>query len=293
MTQHTTKAGFVSIIGAPNAGKSTLLNRLIGQKLSIVSPKVQTTRIRTLGILSEDNVQIAFVDTPGIFSPKSKLDKAMVNTAWTSISETEIILVMIDARTPYALSGEDEKISLIINGLQKLKLSSKKKVILALNKIDDVKKDRLLPLAKVLNETNLFSEIFMISALKGDGVKELKDYIIAHIPESPWFYDKDQITDLPSAVLATEVTREQLFFQLQDELPYSATVIPESFAQQKDGSLLIHQAILVARESHKPIVIGSKGARIKSIGQKARQELTKVFDCKVHLFLNVKISPQK
>ncbi|MCL2474195.1 MAG: GTPase Era [Alphaproteobacteria bacterium] len=282
MTKSKTKAGFVSIIGAPNAGKSTLLNRLIGQKLSIVSPKAQTTRIRTLGILSEGDTQIAFADTPGIFSPKSKTDKSMVNAAWASVADTELILVIADARR------DDEKVSLVIEGLQKLKLAGKKNVILALNKVDDVQKDRLLPLAKTLNETGLFSEIVMISALTGEGVKELKDYIIGQMPLGPWFYDEDQITDLPSAILAAEITREQLFFQLQDELPYYAAVIPDSFAQQKDGSLLIHQSIIVTRESHKPIVIGSGGARIKSIGQKARQEISKVFDCKVHLFLNVK-----
>ena len=288
MTQNNkTKAGFVSIIGAPNAGKSTLLNRLIGQKLSIVSPKAQTTRIRTLGILSEGNTQIAFVDTPGIFSPKSKSDKSMVNIAWSSISETEVILVIIDAHSKYAVSRDDDKISLVIKGLQNLKLKGKKNVILALNKIDNIQKDRLLPLAKVLNETNLFSEIFMISALTGEGVKELKEYIVAQMPVSPWLYDESQITDMPSALLAAEVTREQLFFQLQDELPYSVTVIPDSFKQQKNGELLIHQSILVSRESHKPIVIGNKGSRIKSIGQKSRLALEKLFDCKVHLFLNV------
>jgi GTP-binding protein Era len=276
-----TRAGFVAILGAPNAGKSTLLNHLVGQKVSIVSPKAQTTRMKTLGIMTEDDVQIGFIDTPGIFAPKRRLDRAMVQAAWNSLQDADAIVLIVDA----AARGENENIESIIEELKNRKLS----VILALNKVDAMPAARLLPQAKKYDETGVFTNIFMISALKGDGVEDLKNHLKKAMPESPWFYGEDQVSDLPSQILAAEMTREQLYFQLQQELPYAAAVIPESLEEKRDGSVIIRQIIVVARESHRPIVLGKGGARIKAIGEKARVGLSRLFDRKVHLFLEVKV----
>jgi GTP-binding protein Era len=276
-----TRAGFVAILGAPNAGKSTLLNRLIGQKVSIVSPKAQTTRIRTLGIMTEGDVQIGFIDTPGIFAAKRRLDQAMVKAAWNSLEDADAIVLIADA----AQRGENEKTRAIVEEFKKRKLS----VILALNKVDAIAPAKLLPQIAAFNETGVFSEIFMISALKGDGVADLKNILKKAMPESPWYFAEDQISDLPSAILASEMTREQLYLQLQQELPYAAAVLPESLEEKSDGSMIIRQLIVVARESHRPIVLGKGGARIKAIGEKARAGLSRLFDRKVHLFLEVKV----
>jgi GTP-binding protein Era len=275
-----TFAGFVAILGAPNAGKSTLLNNLIGQKVSIVSPKAQTTRIRTLGIMSEDAHQISFIDTPGIFAAKSRLDKAMVKAAWHSLSDADAVMLLVDASKRI-----DETLEAIIAELKK----KQQKVILALNKVDTIDRDRLLPLAQQLNDTGNFSDIFMISALKGDGVEDLKKHLKQRMPESPWFYGEDQVSDLPSQILAAEMTREQLYRQLQQELPYAAAVLPESLEEKRDGSVVVRQIIVVTREGHRAIVLGNKGSRIKSIGEKARHDLARMFDRKVHLFLEVKV----
>jgi GTPase len=276
-----TRAGFVAIPGAPNAGKSTLLNRFIGQKVSIVSPKAQTTRIRTLGIMSEGDVQISFIDTPGIFAPKSRLDRAMVQAAWNSVEDADAIVLIVDA----SARKENEKTDAIIEELKK----RGKSVILALNKVDAVPPAKLLPQAAALNGTGLFSDIFMISALTGDGVSDLKEHLKKLMPESPWFFGEDQISDLPSQILAAETTREQLYLQLQQELPYAAAVMPESLEEKRDGSLVIRQNIVVARDNHRPIVLGKGGARIKTIGEKARADIARLFDRKVHLFLEVKV----
>ena len=276
-----TYAGFVAILGAPNAGKSTLLNRMIGQKVSIVSPKAQTTRIRTLGILSEDPVQISFIDTPGIFAAKNRLDRAMVQAAWSSLGDADAIVLLVDATARKANEG----LAAIIDELKK----RKKSVILALNKVDDLPHAELLPLASRLNESGIFSDIFMISALTGDGVQDLTAHLKKKMPESPWYYDEDQISDLPSQVLAAEMTREQLYRQLQQELPYAAAGLPESLEEKRDGSAVIRQIIVVAREGHKAIILGKDGSRIKMIGEKARADIGKLFDRKIHLFLEVKV----
>ncbi len=276
-----THAGFVAILGAPNAGKSTLLNHLIGQKISIVSPKPQTTRMRTLGVLTEGDMQRTFVDTPGIFAPKRRLDEAMVNVAWQSLADADAVMLMVDA----SVKQPDEKTEAIIEALK----AKQQRVILALNKVDAVDKARLLPIAEKLNDSGAFSEIFMISALTGDGVADLKTHLKKLMPESPWFFEEDQLSDLPSRLIAAEATREQLFRQLQQELPYGLAVIPESWEEKKDGSVVIRQKILVARESHKPMVLGAGGSRIKSIGAAARMEIEKMLGLKAHLFLEVKV----
>ncbi|MDD4615923.1 MAG: GTPase Era [Alphaproteobacteria bacterium] len=277
----SSRAGFVAILGAPNAGKSTLLNRLVGHKVSIVSPKAQTTRIRTLGIMTEDEVQIGFIDTPGIFEPKRRLDRSMIQAAWNSLEDADAIVLIVDASGRNAF----ENVEPIVKEFK----NRKRSVILALNKVDAMAPARLLPLAKSFNDTGVFSDIFMISALTGDGVDDVKDNLKKLMPESPWFFAEDQVSDLPSGVLASEMTREQLYFQLQQELPYAAAVVPESLEEKRDGSLVVRQTILVMRESHRPIVLGKGGARIKSIGEKARVALAKLFDRKVHLFLEVKV----
>ncbi|MFY9287168.1 MAG: GTPase Era [Alphaproteobacteria bacterium] len=275
-----TRAGFVAILGAPNAGKSTLLNRLIGQKISIVSPKAQTTRMRILGVLTEGDTQIGFIDTPGIFAPKRRLDEAMVHAAWNSLQDADVIVLLVDA------GGKvDQKVGDIIEGLYK----RKKRVVLALNKIDKIVPQKLLPLTEQLNTSGIIDDTFMISALTGDGIDDLKNHLLKKMPKSPWFYGEDQLSDLPSQLLAAEITREQLFRQLQQELPYAATVAPVSWEMKKDGSAVIHQNIIVARANHKPIVLGAKGSRIKLIGQASRREIEKFLGHKAHLFLDVKI----
>jgi GTP-binding protein Era len=280
MKAKTTYAGFVAILGAPNAGKSTLLNRLIGQKISIVSPKPQTTRMRVLGVLTEGETQIAFLDTPGIFAAKRRLDRAMVSAAWHSLDGADAIVLLADA----SARQPDEKTDAILDALQE----RKKRVTLALNKIDAIKPAHLLPLVAKLNESGMVEDTFMISALTGDGTLDLKNHLKKKMKKGPWFFPEDQLSDLPSQLLAAEATREQLYRQLQQELPYGATVAPESWETKKDGSTVIHQSIIIARASHKPILLGKGGARIKSIGQAARREIEQMLGIKVHLFLDVK-----
>lgn len=275
-----TRAGFVAIIGAPNAGKSTLLNQLVGSKVAIVTHKVQTTRARIRGIAIEGNAQIVFVDTPGIFKPKRRLDRAMVDAAWGGAKDSDQVLLLIDVQ-----KGVTEEVRAILKSLE----DSQRKVLLALNKIDGVPHAKLLEMAQELSETGLFSEIFMISALTGDGVDDLRRHVAALMPEGPWLYPEDQIADVPMRSLAAEITREKAYLRLHDELPYALTVETESWEEKKDGSIRIQQVIYVERDSQKKIVLGKGGQSIKTIGQLAREEMQELLETKVHLFLFVKV----
>ena len=275
-----TRCGFVALIGAPNAGKSTLLNRLVGAKVSIVTPKVQTTRSRVRGIALAGASQIIFVDTPGIFAPRRRLERAMVQAAWRGVADADLVVLLVDAAR-----GLDPDVARILDGLGE----TGRPVILALNKIDTVARDALLPLTQQLDAAGRFIEVFMISALTGDGVDALRAHLAAHLPEGPWLYPEDQLSDMPERLLAAEATREQLFLQLHQELPYGLTVETEYWREKPDGSVRIDQMIYVRRGSHKGILLGKGGQRIKSVGQAARAELERTLDCRVHLFLRVKV----
>lgn len=285
-SQPQTSAGFVAILGAPNAGKSTFVNKAVGAKVSIVSPKVQTTRTRVLGILIQDGAQILFVDTPGIFQPRRRLDRAMVASAWGSAGDADVIVLMIDAER-----GLDSNSRGIIEGLLKRREEKPKAPapVLALNKVDIAKKTALLALTQELNDLELFSDVFMISALTGDGVDDLVAFCAARMTPGPWLFPEDQISDMPARLLAAEVTREKLYMQLHQELPYAATVETETWTEQKDGSIKIEQVIFVERDSQKAIVLGKRGSRIKEIGAASRHELEDMFETRVHLFLFVKV----
>lgn len=277
-----TKCGFVALIGAPNAGKSTLLNRLTGAKLSIVSPKAQTTRARVLGILLHQQAQVIFVDTPGIFAPKRRLDRAMVEAAWNGAGEADLALLLIDAKAG---------ITDAVREIAKKLVASGKNISLVLNKVDLVERRLLLPLAQEAASLAAFEQVFMISAQTGDGIEALLDFCVEKLPESPFLYPEDEMTDLPDRQLAAEIVREQIFLQTRDEVPYGATVETESFKEQKNGSIRIDAVIYVAREGHKAILIGAKGARIKDIGSRARRELERLLETKVDLFLRVAERP--
>ncbi|MBI0003212.1 GTPase Era [Bartonella sp. M0177] len=275
-----THSGFVALIGAPNVGKSTLVNRLVGTKVSIVTHKVQTTRALIRGIIIHNNTQIVLVDTPGIFTPKRRLDRAMVTTAWSGAKDADIVLVLVDAA-----KGLDEETEEVFASLSKVKQEK----ILVINKVDSVPRPSLLELTKKLNEGQQFSETFMISALKGTGCDDLLDYLAKKLPEGPWYYPEDQISDMPMRQLAAEITREKLYMRLHNELPYASTVETESWEERPDGSVKINQIIYVEREGQKKIVLGTKGETIKAIGQAARKELMEILEQKVHLFLFVKV----
>ncbi|WP_295946695.1 GTPase Era [uncultured Bartonella sp.] len=275
-----THSGFVALIGAPNVGKSTLVNRLVGTKVSIVTHKVQTTRALIRGIMSHNNTQIVLVDTPGIFTPKRRLDRAMVTTAWSGAKDADIVLVLVDAA-----KGLDEETEEVFASLSTVKQEK----ILVINKVDSVPRPSLLELTKKLNEGQTFSETFMISALKGTGCDDLLDYLAKKLPEGPWYYPEDQISDMPMRQLAAEITREKLYMRLHNELPYASTVETESWEERPDGSVKINQIIYVEREGQKKIVLGTKGETIKAIGQAARKELMEILEQKVHLFLFVKV----
>ena len=275
-----TRCGFVALIGAPNAGKSTLLNQLVGSKISIVTHKVQTTRARIRAIALEGNTQIIFVDTPGIFAPKRKLDEEMVAAAWAGAAEADATVLLIDAR-----DGLNEANRAIVEGLEKANL----KVMLAINKIDTVPREKLLLLADELNKLYPFTDTFMISAMKGHGVQDLKQTLADRMPPGPWLYPEDQVADLPLRMLAAEITREKLFLRLHDELPYASTVETETWQERKDGSVRIEQVVFVERDSQKKIVLGKNGQTIKAIGQAARTEIAEALGQKVHLFLFVKV----
>jgi GTPase len=275
-----THCGFVALIGAPNAGKSTLLNQLVGAKVSIVSRKVQTTRALVRGIALEGPNQIIFVDTPGIFAPKRRLDRAMVTSAWGGAGDADAVALLIDAR-----KGMDEEVEAILARLPQLRSPK----ILVLNKIDTIEHERLLGLAADINARLPFAETFMISALKGYGVAKFKEKLAGMMPEGPWLYPEDQISDAPLRALAAEITREKLFERLHDELPYQSTVETELWKDQPDGSARVEQTIYVTREGQKKIVIGEGGKTIKSIGSAARKEIMEAAEQKVHLFLFVKV----
>ncbi len=277
-----TRCGFVAMIGAPNAGKSTLLNALVGSKVSIVSRKVQTTRALVRGIAIENGAQIIFVDTPGIFAPRRRLDRAMVTSAWGGAGDADVVALLVDAR-----KGIDEEVEAIVSSLSKLKAA----VILVLNKIDTIERSTLLKLTADLNARFGFRETFMVSALTGDGVPHLKSRLAAMMPQGPWLYPEDQVSDAPLRSLAAEITREKLFERLHDELPYQSTVETELWKELPDGSARIEQTIYVAREGQKKIVIGEGGRTIKAIGQAARAEIAEAAEQKVHLFLFVKVRP--
>ncbi|MCO4319815.1 GTPase Era [Phyllobacterium sp. 21LDTY02-6] len=275
-----TRSGFIALIGAPNAGKSTLVNQLVGSKVSIVTHKVQTTRALVRGIVIHDNAQMVLVDTPGIFKPKRRLDKAMVTTAWGGAKDADIILVLIDVE-----QGITEEVERLLSGIRE----RQRKVILVLNKVDRIEAPKLLELARQANEMVPFDRTFMISALKGYGCKDLLKYLADNLPEGPWYYPEDQISDMPMRMLAAEITREKLYLRLHNELPYSSTVETESWEEKPDGSVRIQQVIYVERDSQKKIVLGHEGQAIKSIGQASRKELMEILEQKVHLFLFVKV----
>jgi GTP-binding protein Era len=276
-----TRCGFVAIVGAPNAGKSTLLNRLTGAKLSIVSPKAQTTRFRVLGILMRGQSQVLLVDTPGIFKPKRKLDRAMVNAAWTGAEDADTVILLVDAK-----AGLTEAVREIAQRLAARPATQT--LWLVLNKVDLVPPMALLPLVANLNALARFSETYMVSAGTGDGIDELMDALAATVAEGPFLYPEDDLTDLPDRLLAAEIVREQIFLQTHEEVPYAATVETETFQERPDGSVRIEATIYVGRANHKAILIGAKGTRIRDIGARARAQLTDLLERPVHLFLNVK-----
>ncbi len=275
-----THSGFVALIGAPNAGKSTLVNRLVGAKVSIVTHKVQTTRAIVRGIATHGAAQIVFVDTPGIFKPRRRLDEAMVTTAWGGAKDADVIMVLIDAER--GLRGDAEAM------LENLKNVRQPKLLI-LNKIDRVKPEALLALSKQANDHVAFERTFMVSALTGAGCSDILDYLAASLPSGPWYYPEDQLSDLPMRQLAAEITREKLFLRLHQELPYSSHVETETWEEKKDGSVRIEQVIFVERESQKKIVLGSKGETIRAIGQASRKDLSAILEQTVHLFLFVKV----
>ena len=277
-----TRAGFVALIGEPNAGKSTLLNRMVGAKVSIVTHKVQTTRARIRGVAIEGDAQIVFVDTPGLFAPKRRLDRAMVAAAWGGAADADIVVLLVEAHR-----GVTDGVQKILAGLEGIGKS--RPVALAINKIDRVQSEVLLGLTRDLNERFPFMETFMISAEKGHGVQALREWLAKSLPEGPWLYPEDQIADLPMRMIAAEMTREKLTLRLHQELPYQLTVETENWEERKDGSAKIDQIIYVIRDGHKGIVLGNKGETIKAIGQAARAEIEEFLGRKVHLFLQVKV----
>ncbi|MFL6862721.1 MAG: GTPase Era [Allosphingosinicella sp.] len=277
------RCGLVAVVGAPNAGKSTLVNALVGQKVAIVSPKAQTTRTRIMGIAIAGEAQLLLLDTPGIFEAKRRLDRAMVAAAWGGAADADLIALVVDAESGFSRRLEDM--------LETLKARREAK-ILVLNKVDLVKKESLLALATRLGERLDFEEIYFVSATSGDGVAELKAALAARVPEGPWHFPEDQVSDATDRMLAAEVTREQLYLQLHAELPYESAIETEKFEERKDGSAVIHQQILVARDSQRAIVLGKGGARIRAIGEAARNELAGLLGRKVHLFLHVKVNPR-
>jgi GTP-binding protein Era len=280
VTGAATRCGFVALIGAPNVGKSTLVNALVGSKVTIVSSKVQTTRALIRGIVIEDHSQIVLVDTPGIFSPKRRLDRAMVTTAWSGAHDADLVCLLLDAR-----KGIDEEAEKIIDKLAQVKHP----LFLAINKIDTVARDTLLALAQRANERLTFQHTFMIAAISGDGVADLRTAMAEAVPEGPYLYPEDQMSDAPMRSLAAEITREKIYRKLHQELPYQSTVETETWTERKDGSVRIEQTIFVERESQRKIVLGKGGATIKAIGADARRELSEILEQPVHLFLFVKV----
>ncbi len=280
----TTRAGFVALIGEPNAGKSTLLNRMVGAKVSIVTHKVQTTRARIRGVAIEGESQIVFVDTPGLFRPRRRLDRAMVAAAWSGAADADVVVLLIEAHR-----GVTEGVEAILEGLKERAQGSR--VALAINKIDRVQAEVLLKLTQKMNERFTFEETFLISAEKGHGVDDLRAWLAGAVPQGPWLYPEDQIADLPMRMIAAEITREKLLLRLHQELPYQLTVETEGWEERKDGSVKIDQIVYVMRDGHKGILLGRKGETIKAVGRAAREELEGFLGHKVHLFLQVKVRP--
>jgi GTP-binding protein Era len=284
MTTAPTRAGFVALIGEPNAGKSTLLNRMVGAKVSIVTHKVQTTRARIRGVAMAGDSQIVFVDTPGLFQPKRRLDRAMVAAAWGGAADADLVVLLVEAQR-----GMTEGVERILARLNEI--GDGARVALAINKIDRVEAPVLLGLSQKLNEAYPFVETFMISAEKGHGVEALRNWLAGELPEGPWLYPDDQIADLPMRMIAAEMTREKLTLRLHQELPYQLTVETENWEERKDGSARIDQLIYVMRDGHKGIILGSKGETIKAVSRAAREEMEEFLGRKVHLFLQVKVRP--
>lgn len=278
-----TRCGFVAVIGAPNAGKSTLVNALVGAKVSIVSPRVQTTRTIVRGIAMFDDAQVIFLDTPGIFQARKRLERAMVAAAWSGAADAEVLLLIVDASKAGKPDPDTDRI------IEDIKLSGRK-ALLALNKVDITPKDKLLDLTARLSAAGIFEEIFMISALTGDGLALLREKLAGLMPPGPWLFPEDDISDMPARLLASEITREKLFLNLRQELPYSCAVETERWEEKQDGSVRIEQVIYVSRESHRPIVLGTGGQRLKTIGAASRRELETLLDRRVHLFLHVKVN---
>lgn len=278
------RAGFVALIGEPNAGKSTLLNRMVGAKVSIVTHKVQTTRARIRGVAIEGDSQIVFVDTPGLFSPKRRLDRAMVAAAWSGVSDADVVVLMIEAHR-----GITKGVEAILERLNDV--GEGRTIALAINKIDRVEAEVLLGLTKELNDRFKFAETFLISAEKGHGTKALREWLAGLMPVEPWLYPEDQIADLPMRMIAAEITREKLTLRLHQELPYQLTVETENWEERKDGSCKIDQLVYVMRDGHKGIVLGNRGETIKAVGKAAREELVEFLGRKVHLFIQVKVRP--
>lgn len=286
-----TRAGFIAIIGAPNAGKSTLVNRLVGAKVAIVTHKVQTTRTRLRGLAIHNNAQLVFVDTPGIFAPRRRLDRAMVEAAWGGAGDADVVVLVVDAAA-YKERGKGgqaaraaDDVTLILEGLQ----AGERMAVLALNKIDLIAREELLRIVEDLASQFSFEDVFMISAEKGSGVSDLADYLSKAVPEGPWLYPDDQIADVSMRLLAAEITREKLMLRLHEELPYALTVETENWKDLKDGSARIEQVVYVQRKGQKALVLGQKGKTIKEVGSEARREMMSSFDRKVHLFLFVKV----
>lgn len=275
-----TSCGFIALVGAPNAGKSTLLNSLVGTKVSIVTHKAQTTRSQVRGVVTLEKAQLVFIDTPGIFAPKRRLDRAMVDSAWGGAGDADLVAFIIDAER-----GITPDIEALLEGLGNITHPK----VLILNKIDTIKNEALLALSQTLNEKLRFEATFMISALKGYGVQDFMDWCVKHIPPGPWHFPEDHLTDLTMAITAAEITREKLFLRVHDEIPYNCTVETESFKIQKDGSYKIDQVVYVTRDSHKKIVLGAGGQTIKAIGQEARKDLMEMYEVPIHLFLFVKV----
>jgi GTPase len=276
----TERCGLVAIVGAPNAGKSTLVNALVGQKVAIVSPKAQTTRTRLMGVAIEGDAQIMLVDTPGIFEPRRRLDRAMVQAAWGGAADADVIALIIDAR-----AGLGPKVMSIVEGLK----SRPEPKLLVLNKVDIAAKDKLLIHTQRLTDALPFESVFMVSAATGDGIADLKRALAERVPQGPWHFPEDQVSDVTDRMLAAEVTREQLYLQLHAELPYASAVETEAYKEREDGSVEIHQQILVARPTQRAIVLGKGGAQIRAIGERARTELARLLGVKVHLYLHVKV----
>ena len=284
MTGEPARCGFVALIGEPNAGKSTLLNRMVGSKVAAVTHKVQTTRARLRGIAIHGNTQIVFVDTPGLFRPQRRLDRAMVAAAWAAVDDADVTLLLVEAHR-----GVTEGVERILETLAQHE--TKKPIALVVNKIDRVKREKLLELVADLSRRRDFAETFLISAQSGDGVDRLRDWLAGTLPEGPWHYEEDQIADAPMRLIAAELTREKLTLRLHQELPYQLTVETEAWQDRKDGSVRVEQVILVARDGHRGIVLGKRGETIKAVSMEARKELSEMLGRPVHLFLTVKVRP--